>query len=101
MQRKGRTVKTATIPSLRVDPRLRKAAERVLTEGETLSGFVEQSIRESVERRQAQSEFIARGLVAREEVLRTGKTIPAAEVLAKIEQKILVARAKALRRREL
>ncbi len=55
-------MKTATFPSLRVDPDLRQAAEVVLQDGESLSSFVEQSIRESVERRQAQREFIARGL---------------------------------------
>ena len=33
-------MKTTTIPSLRVSPNLRKQAEFVLEEGETLSGFV-------------------------------------------------------------
>ena len=32
-------MKTATFPSLRVEPELREAAESVLEEGETLSGF--------------------------------------------------------------
>ncbi len=58
-------MKTATIPSLRVEPELRTAAEDVLEEGETLSSFVEQSIRDGVQRRQAQREFIARGLKSR------------------------------------
>ena len=59
-------MKTATIPSLRVDPELRTAAEDVLEEGESLSSFVEQSIRDGVQRRQAQREFIARGLKIQE-----------------------------------
>jgi hypothetical protein len=47
-------MKTATIPSLRVSPALRKSAEGVLQEGETLSAFVEQAIKARVEHRQAQ-----------------------------------------------
>lgn len=45
-------MKTATIPALRVTPDLRQAAQSVLREGETLSGFVEESLRSQVERRQ-------------------------------------------------
>lgn len=55
-------MKTATLPSLRVDPQLREAAESVLQEGEMLSGFIEASVRETLERRRTRAEFIARGL---------------------------------------
>ena len=58
-------MKTATMPALRVQPELRQAAEEMLQPGETLSGFVEESLRRNVERRQAQQAFLARGLVAR------------------------------------
>ena len=61
-------MKTATLPSLRVEPGLRKAAEGVLREGESLSSFMEQSLRDEVNRRRMQAEFIARGLAARDEV---------------------------------
>lgn len=57
-------MKTATFPSVRVEPELREAAERVLQEGESLSGFVEQAIRENILRRQHHSEFVARGLAS-------------------------------------
>jgi len=73
-------MKTATIPSLRVDPELRAAAESVLKEGETLSAFVESSLRRQVEIRKSQAEFIARGLAAREEAKRTGEYYDADEV---------------------
>lgn len=66
-------MKTATIPSLRVDPELRHAAESVLQDGESLSSFVEQSIRSNVEHRRLQKEFIARGLASRDEAQRTGE----------------------------
>lgn len=52
-------MKTTSIPSLRVAPAWRRAAEEVLGDGESLSSFVEQSIRESIERRQSQREFAA------------------------------------------
>jgi hypothetical protein len=65
-------MKTATLPSLRVEPELRKAAESVLHEGESLSSFMEQSLRDEVNRRRMQAEFIARGLAARDEAKRTG-----------------------------
>ena len=86
-------MKTATFPSLRVDPELRDAAEEVLEEGESISSFLEQSIRQSIERRQAQREFIARGLRSREESRRTGKYVGSEAVIGRLET--LLARAKA------
>jgi predicted transcriptional regulator len=85
-------MKTATFPSLRVDPDLRDAAEKVLEEGESLSSFLEQSIRESIERRQAQREFIARGLRCRDEARRTGKFVKSEAVIGRLER--MLARAK-------
>ncbi len=85
-------MKSATIPSLRVDPKLRQAAERVLEEGESLSSFVEQSIRETVERRLVQREFIARGLRSREDARRTDKYVSSAAILGQLKK--MLARAK-------
>ncbi len=86
-------MKTATIPSLRVEPELREAAEAVLDEGESLSSFVEQSVRESISRRLAQREFIARGLVAREKARTAGKYASSDAVIGKLER--MLAKAKA------
>ena len=91
-------MKSATIPSLRVDPRLRTAAEDVLEEGETLSSFVEQSIREGVQRRQAQREFIARGLRSRNAARRSQEYVPAPKVLARLEGMLERARRSAARK---
>ncbi len=85
-------MKTATIPSLRVDPSLRSAAEGVLQEGETLSSFVEQSIREGVQRRVAQREFIERGLMAREAARNSGDYVPAEKVLGRLEDMLTKAK---------
>ncbi|CAG4887461.1 YlcI/YnfO family protein [Paraburkholderia gardini] len=85
-------MKTATIPSLRVDPRLREAAESVLLEGESLSSFAEESLRANVARRQMQKEFIARGLAARDEARRTGEYFDADEVHAGLEDMLAAAK---------
>ena len=51
----GSLMKTATLPALRVDPELREAAESVLQEDETPSGFIESSVREAIARGQEKS----------------------------------------------
>ncbi len=89
-------MKTATIPSLRVAPELRKSAKAVLSKGESLSGFVAQSIRDSVDRRVAQREFIARGLASRDEAQRTGRYVSATAVIGRLEK--MLARAKVSRK---
>ena len=55
-------MKTAAIPSVRVEPELRAEVESLLREGETLSEFVEASVQAAVLRRRHQAEFVARGL---------------------------------------
>ena len=88
-------MKTASIPSLRVDPELRDAAESVLQEGESLSNFVEQSLKMNIERRRTQQEFIARGLASRDEARRTNRYYPADEVVGELRKMLTKARAKA------
>lgn len=88
-------MKTASIPSLRVAPNLRKAAESVLQEGETISSFVEQSLRANIERRQLQQEFIARGLASRDEAKRTGEYYSEDEVLQELDGILQKAKGKA------
>ncbi len=78
-------MKTATIPALRVEPKLREAAENVLVDGETLSSFVEESLRANIEKRIHQQAFIARGLASREEAKRTGEYYSAESVLAELD----------------
>ena len=79
-------MKSASIPSLRVAPELRAAAESVLKEGETLSAFVENSLKAQIEHRRAQAEFIARGMTAREEAKRTGVYYSADEVVDELRE---------------
>ena len=86
-------MKTATIPSLQIDHELRQAAEDSLTDGETLAGFVEQSIREAVERRRHQREFIARGLASRDGARASGNYTSADNVIAKLDARLASAKA--------
>lgn len=86
-------MKTATFPPLRTTPELRLAAEQILEEGETLSSFVEQAIRESIGRRQHQQEFIARGLRSRDDARQSGKYSSADAVVGRLEQMLAKARA--------
>jgi hypothetical protein len=88
-------MKTASLPSLRVEPELRRAAESVLHEGESLSSFMEQSLRDEVNRRRMQAEFIARGLAARDEAKRTGAYYDADTVHAELRGMLADAKAKA------
>lgn len=88
-------MKTSTIPSLRVAPELREAAESVLEEGESLSSFVEQSLRTQILRRQMQQEFIAKGLASLAEAERTGIYHDADDVMAELEEMQAAAEAKA------
>ena len=78
-------MKSATVPPLRVAPELRRDAESVLHEGESLSSLMEQSLRGEVKRRRLQAEFIARGLAARDEAERTGVYYDKAESLAALD----------------
>ncbi len=89
-----KAMKTATIPAVRVEPEFRAEVESVLAEGESLSEFVEASVRASVERRRFQAEFIARGLRSREEARRTGDYVDADEVVAALQRKLDAARAR-------
>ena len=87
-------MKTASMPSLRVDPELRQDAESVLREGETLSSFMEQALRANIQSRRLQNEFVARGLFSRDEARRTGEYFSAEDVLGDMEGMLLQAEAK-------
>lgn len=86
-------MKTATLPSLRVEPELRRAAEAVLRNDESLSSFMEQSLRDEVNRRRLQAEFVARGLASRDEARRTDEYFDAEEVHTELHA--MLAKAKA------
>jgi Arc/MetJ-type ribon-helix-helix transcriptional regulator len=86
------SMKTATIPSVRVEPEFRETLEGLLEEGESLSQFVESALRASAARRQAQSEFVRRGLASITQTQLAGNGIPAEAVIDKLEAKLAAAR---------
>lgn len=87
-------MKTATFPSLRVDPALRQAAEDALQDGESLSSFVEQSVRANIERRKVQDEFIARGLASRDKTQRTNTYVSSSDVIKGLASRLAKAKKK-------
>lgn len=87
-------MKSATIPPLRVTPELRQDAESVLRDGESLSGFVEESLRRQIEYRKMQKEFIARGLASRDAARASGQYVSKDEVMDSLHAKLVGARNK-------
>ena len=81
-------MKTAAIPAVRDPPELRQAAEELLADGETLSGFVEDAVRRNVEYRQAQAAFVARGLASRDAARSSGSYVKASTVLGKLKRRL-------------
>jgi hypothetical protein len=91
-------MKTSTLPPLRVEPRLRSQAERLLRAGETLSSFIVDAVEERVRNRAMEDEFIKRGLASAEKARRSGKYTPAALVVAGLRRRLDDARKAGVRR---
>ena len=86
-------MKTATMPALRGEPELRLAAEEILRPGETLSAFVEDSLRRNVALRRNQQEFITRGIASLNAAQESGEYVSAktlAQEACRIEIEILM-----------
>ncbi len=88
-------MKTAAIPSIRVEPALREQLEQVLAEGESLSAFVEASVRAQVLRRQQQAEFVARGMASLDSVLQGAPTLGLDDSMQALKRRIAAARVRA------
>lgn len=81
-------MKSAILPQVRVDPELRADLESLLRDGESLSGFIEDSVRSAVAYRRAEAEFYARGEAAWQEYSRTGVAHAADEVVGEMRQRL-------------
>lgn len=92
-------MKTMTIPTVRVEPALRDEMESLLADGETLSQFVESSVRAAVQQRRQQAEFVARGLRSLDESRSTGHWVEAETVMARLQAKLDAARTLAATRK--
>ncbi len=87
-------MKTRTLPPLRVTPGLRRKAESVLADGETLSAFILDSVARNVEARRAQQAFIARGIASAARARKTGRYISAGVVMRKLSCRLAAVRLK-------
>ncbi|HEX5372351.1 MAG TPA: YlcI/YnfO family protein [Aquabacterium sp.] len=81
-------MKTAVIPQIRVEPELRADLESVLLRGETLTEFVETTVRNAIAYRRMQTEFHARAQAASEAYHRTGVSVPVDAVLDRLQSKL-------------
>jgi hypothetical protein len=81
----------SAIPFFELEPALRAEVEASLVEGETLSEFVESSVRQAVAQRRSQAEFIARGMRSLANAKRTGLYVDADAVVRKLEQRLAAA----------
>lgn len=76
-------MKTATLPAVRVTPEVRELAQSVLQADETLSMFIEDSLRKQIAFRQSEQDFIARGLVSAAQAKENGVYFTAEESLGR------------------
>lgn len=81
-------MKSAVIPQIRVEPELRAELESVLRQGETLTDFVEATVRDAIAFRRVQTAFHARAQAASEEYHRTGVSVPVDTVLQRLQSKL-------------
>jgi hypothetical protein len=81
-------MKSAVIPQIRVEPELRAELESVLRQGETLTEFVESTVRNAIAFRRVQTAFHARAQAASDEYHRTGVSVPVETVLQRLQTKL-------------
>ena len=91
-------MKSATLPSIRVEPEFRTAVESLLHEGESLSQFVENAVRDTLVQRQHQSEFLARGIQSLEAARQSNDYVEADDMLAQLRDRLTKARSQAYTR---
>ena len=88
-------MKMTTIPPVRVPAELRREAEAVLEDGETLSSFVLDAVTRGIEYRKVRQEFVLRGLASAQKARRSGKYVSAERVLGKLERRLANAKKRA------
>ena len=80
---------------MRVPAELRREAEAVLEDGETLSSFVLDAVTRGIEYRKVRQEFVLRGLASAQKARRSGKYVSAERVLGKLERRLANAKKRA------
>ncbi len=80
-----RSPKSALLPSVRVSAELREQIESVLGPDETVSSFVESSVRTELHTRNMRQAFLQRGLSARDDSRRANAYYGAGHVLEDLQ----------------
>lgn len=82
-------MKTATLPAVRVAPEVRELVESVLKEGESLSMFIEETVKKQAQWRKEDEAFYAEA-ARRSALLKAGKmkTITAEESIRRLRTRI-------------
>ncbi len=78
-------MKTAVIPQIPVEPELRAELESVLKQGETLTDFVEATVRNAIAFRRVQTGFHARVQETSDEYHRTGVSVAKLDIHGSVE----------------
>jgi hypothetical protein len=77
-------MKSATLPAVRVQAETRALAESLLSEGESLSMFIEDSLKKQIAFRQSERDFLARGMASAAKAKLLGGYISAEESLSRL-----------------
>jgi hypothetical protein len=85
-------MKSSFLPAVRVEPDLRRDAESVLDDGESLSDFIATCVRNGIKWRRTQDAFLARSQDAVDRALRDGSGISPQELLKRVDDRLEEAR---------
>lgn len=91
------SMRSSSLPPIRVEPEFRSRVEGVLEEGETLSSLIESAVRQEVTRRITMAEFHKRGFESLAHASDTGIYFTAETVLTDLESRLAVAKAQSRR----
>ena len=81
-------MKSAVIPQIRVEPELLAELKSVLRPGETVTDFVESTVRNAIAFRRVQTAFHARAQAASKQYHETGISVPVEAVLQRLQSKL-------------
>lgn len=85
-------MKTATLPAVRVAPQVRELIESVLLEGESLSTFIEETVKKHAQWRKEDEVLYARAAKASQNLRDGGKFFTAEESIARLRAQVRRAR---------
>jgi hypothetical protein len=91
-------MKTATLPPLRIDPKLKRGIEAVLEDGESLSSFMLAAITHRAQTRREQRAFLRKAEARSRRAERSGRYVPATEVFERLESILAQAKRRSTRR---